>query len=167
MHTLYLISVWLHILAAVVWIGGMFFLVLVVVPWLRQGNRAAGGAFLRETGERFRGVGWVCFGILLVTGTFNLWVRGVRWGSFVDPNWLSSPFGHSVLLKLGLFAVVLVVSAIHDFSHGPKAARIIEKDPTSPEAETMRRRASLLGRVNALLALGLVAVGVTLVRGCP
>ena len=78
MHALYLLSVWVHILAATAWVGGMFFLVLVVVPWLRKGEGSNAAVFLRETGERFRSVGWACFGLLLVTGTFNLWVRGVR-----------------------------------------------------------------------------------------
>ena len=57
MHALYLLSVWIHILAATVWIGGMSFLVLVVVPWLRRGGRVEAAVFLRETGERFRNVG--------------------------------------------------------------------------------------------------------------
>lgn len=70
-HALYLFSVWVHILAATVWIGGMLFLVLVIVPWLRRGGRADPALFLRETGERFRNVGWTCFGLLLVTGTFT------------------------------------------------------------------------------------------------
>jgi len=164
---LYLLSVWIHILAAMAWIGGMFFLVLVVVPWLRAGNRANAGAFLRETGQRFRSVGWSCFAILTVTGTFNLYARGVRLGDFVRPEWLASPFGRSVLYKLGLFALVLVVSAVHDFSVGPRASVAIQRDPGSPEAERLRRQASLMGRGNVLLALALVAVAVTLVRGSP
>jgi len=164
---LYLLSVWIHILAAMAWIGGMFFLVLVVVPWLRAGDRAIAGAFLRETGERFRSVGWTCFAILAVTGTFNLYARGVRLGDLVRPEWLASPFGRSVLSKLGLFALVLAVSAVHDFSVGPRASVAIQRDPASPEAERLRRQASLMGRGNALLALALVAVAVTLVRGWP
>ncbi len=67
MHSLYLLSVWVHILAATVWIGGMLFLVLVVVPWLRKGTRSDAAVLLRETGERFRNVGWICFVVLLIT----------------------------------------------------------------------------------------------------
>lgn len=167
MHLLYLISVWFHILAAITWLGGILFLVLVVVPWLRAGNHANAAAFLRDTGMRFRNIGWVCFAVVLVTGTFNLWVRGVRFESFTDDVWLGSSFGKTTLLKLSVFALVLVISAIHDFILGPRATVAIAEDPRSAHAAVLRRRASLLGRLNALLALVLVALGVMLVRGVP
>ncbi len=167
MHTLYLVSVWLHILAATVWVGGMLFLVLVVVPWLRKGGRVDAAVFLRETGNRFRNVAWVCFLIVLVTGTFNLWVRGVRLGDFTRSEWLASSTGHTVLTKLSVFVVVLIVSAVHDFVMGPRATDAIAKNPRSPEAQSARRKASLFARVNVLLALTLVALGVMIVRGSP
>ena len=106
MHALYLLSVWLHILAATAWIGGIFFLVLVVVPWLRRGDRSTAGAFLRETGQRFRSVAWVCFGILIATGTFNLWMRGVALSDFARVEWLTSPFGRSVTWKLACSGLI-------------------------------------------------------------
>lgn len=167
MHALYVTSVFLHILAAIAWIGGMFFLVLVVVPWLRRGDRARGAAFLQQTGARFRDIGWACFAVLLVTGTFQLWRRGVRLGDLVDPAWLGSPAGTAIALKLAVFALVIAISAVHDFVHGPRATRAVQRDPSSPEAERMRRRASLFGRVNVVLALALVALGVVIVRGWP
>ena len=108
MHTLYLLSVYLHITAAIIWIGGMFFLVLVLVPWLRQGDRAQAGRVMKEAGQRFRTIGWACFAVVLATGSFNLYVRGVRFGSFVDPVWLASPFGKAVVYKLSFFALVLL-----------------------------------------------------------
>ena len=167
MRLLYLASVWLHILAATVWIGGIAFLILVVVPWLRKNRAVDAGRLLRETGERFRSVGWVCFAILVLTGSFNLWVRGVRFGSFRDPDWLASPFGKTVLAKLAVFATVLAVSAVHDFRIGPRATAAIERDSRSIAAQSLRRLAARLGRLNALLALLLVALGVVLVRGLP
>jgi putative copper resistance protein D len=167
-HVLYLLAVWLHILAAVTWIGGMFFLVLVVVPWLRGGGGGVDAArFLRETGRRFRNISWVCFAVVVATGTFALGMRGVRPSSFVDPDWLASSFGRLVLLKLTVFAVVLVVSLAHDLVLGPRATTAIAADPRSEAAATLRRRASLLARMNVLLALVLVALGDLLVRGWP
>lgn len=55
MHTLYLVSVWLHIVAAMTWIGGMIFLVAVLVPMLRRPERRAQAAELFGIlGVRFR-----------------------------------------------------------------------------------------------------------------
>ena len=167
MQALYLAFVFLHILAAIVWIGGIFFLILVVVPWLRRGDRAAAGAFLRDTGIRFRDVGWICFVVLFGTGLANLWLRGVRPGRLADPEWLATPFARAVILKVLAFTAVLVVSAVHDFVVGPRATRAMEQDPGGAEAARLRRSASLLGRLNALLALALVFLGIVLVRGWP
>jgi len=167
MYGLYLVSVWLHVLAATTWVGGMFFLVLVVVPWLRRGDRASAAVCLGETGARFRVVGWACFAVVLVTGSFNLWMRGVRLGDFVRPEWLASPFGSVVLVKLGVFALVLAASAVHDFVVGPRATALLVWESTSPRARRLRRSASLLGRATLVLALLLVGAGVVLVRGLP
>lgn len=165
---LYMFLVWLHILVATLWVGGMLFLVFVVVPWLRTpGGRKNAGVFLRETGVRFRNVAWWCFGILFVTGAANLWYRGVRLENFVESRWLASPFGQSVVRKLGLFVLVLLISAVHDFVVGPRATAAIIADPRSEEAQVARKRASILGRVNVLLALAIVALAVTIVRGWP
>jgi copper resistance protein D len=155
MHTLYLVSVWLHILAAIVWIGGMAFLVLVVVPWLRGQDRANAFALLRDTGTRFSRVGWTCFVILVVTGAFNLYVRGA---DFTSREFYTSTLGQAVMLKLAIFLAVLIVSAVHDFIVGPRAVK--------SASESDRKKASILGRLNALFALALVALGVIIVRGC-
>lgn len=165
MRALWLASVWLHIVAATVWVGGMLFLTLVVVPWLHGPGRATGIALLRDTGRRFRNIAWICFGVILVTGAFNLAMRGVRFASLLDGGWRASPFGQAVELKLGLFALVLALSALHDFVLGPRAARRLETDPGSPKALAMRRRASWMGRLNLLLGLVLILLGVMIVRG--
>ncbi len=164
---LYLIAVWLHILAATAWIGGMFFLVLVVVPWMRRSDRADAGAFWTATGKRFRIVGWACFTVSLSTGTFILYLRGVRFSDFAIAGWRNSPFGQTVMMKLAAFATVLVVSIAHDFYLGPRAALAITRDPHSGEALKLRRQASWLGRINALMAFVLVALAVMLTRGRP
>lgn len=164
---LYLISVYLHILSAIIWIGGIAFLVLVVVPWLRAGGQQIAGVFLRETGARFRSIGWICFAVLVVTGSFNLWVRGVRFSSFVEEAWLASSFGRTVMLKIAVFVAVLVTSAFHDFVVGPRATAAILADGRSADAARLRRLASLLGRLNALFAITLLGIAITLVRGCP
>lgn len=167
MTSLYVASVWLHILAATTWIGGMLFLVLVVVPWLRKQDRATAAKLMRETGTRFRSVGWACFGILVVTGTFNLYCRGVRLGDFASAAWLLSPMGKAVAIKLVLFVIVLAMSVFHDFVLGPRSTRVAMEKPNSPEALSLRKTASWMGRINVIFALAIVWLAVVIVRGWP
>lgn len=165
MGALYLFSVWLHILAATTWLGGIVFLVLVIVPALRHADRATAVTLMRDSGQRFRTVGWSCFFVLSLTGAFNLWWRGVRWSVLFDSAWSATLFGRVMWLKLAVFALVLLLSGVHDFLLGPKASRALIQVPHGPDAERLRRAASLLGRLTALLALALFALAVVLVRG--
>lgn len=166
MLTLYLVSVWLHILAATVWIGGMAFLVLVVVPLIRNPeSRPWAATFIMRSGLKFRTVGWVCFGLLIATGAFNMWFRGLRWGAFFTGEYRDNPIAVALFYKLLLVGAVLVISAVHDFWLGPRAAQIWEQHPDSAEATRFRKLASRMGRANALLALAIVFLAVCVVRG--
>jgi putative copper resistance protein D len=166
-HAFYEAVVVLHLIAAMTWLGGMFFLVLVVVPWLRKGDRATAARLLQETGTRFRSVGWACFVTLLATGVMLLDFRGVDLSHFGEAWWRAGPFGSAVLWKLAVFGAILAVSAWHDFSVGPRATRAIQADPKSAEAERLRVLASRLGRLNVALGLVILSLAVILVRGWP
>jgi uncharacterized membrane protein len=153
------------VLAALLWLGGMFFLGVVGAPVLR----AVEPPELRQRlfhalGVRFRTVGWVAIGVLLVTGALNLHLRGMlRWaGVLGERAFWETPFGHALAAKLVAVAVMLVVSGVHDFVLGPAAGRA---RPGSADAIALRRRAALLARVNALVGLVVVLAAVRLARG--
>lgn len=162
MRVLYLVSVWLHILSATAWIGGMIFLVAVVVPLLRSPllkERAT--ELLLVSGRRFRTVAWFALGTLVATGVFNVLYRGYSFGQFFTGEVFEGSWGRTLAYKLALVTVILVISAIHDFYIGIAATT----DPDLGRREKFRRAASLIGRANFLLALVVVALAVTLVRG--
>lgn len=166
MRTLYLLSVWIHILSAIVWIGGMVFLALVVVPVTRRTElRGQSGALFRWTGRRFRWIGWICLLLFVLTGIVNLAYRGYHWSDLWSGALWSGSFGQTLAVKLVLVAAILVLSAVHDFKVGPEAASLMEREPTANETRRWRRAASWFGRVNLLLALIVVMLGVMLVRG--
>lgn len=165
MHGLYLFSVWLHILAAMVWVGGMLFLVFVLVPVLRGSATPQEAArFVRATGLRFRSVGWVALCVLVATGFSNIFLRGISPADLVSGGFWSSGWGHVLGVKLVLVAVVLILSLVHDFRVGPRASTALAANPTSPEALKLRKAASWMGRFNVLLGLAIVALGVVLAR---
>lgn len=166
MHGLYLVSVWLHILAATVWIGGMAFLVMVIVPTIRRPeNRSIAARLVSETGLRYRTVGWTCLAIMLLTGIFNIGYRGYRWGDVWSGELWQGAFGTALAWKLGLVVAVGVLSAVHDFFIGPRAATVWMEAPDSTEALRLRKLASRMGRMTALLALAVVFLAVAMLRG--
>jgi uncharacterized membrane protein len=162
-----LFVIWLHVVAAAVWVGGMIFIAAVLVPVVRSPEFAKhAGPLVKATGRRFRGIGWFVLGVLVVTGFLNLAYRGIGPAEWFSAELWATPFGRRLAVKLALVAVVLAVSGVHDFSIGPRAGRAVSEAPGSPEALALRRRASLLGRFNLILGLVIVGFGVVLARGC-
>lgn len=168
MHTLYLLSVWLHLIAAMTWIGGMLFLVTVLVPLLRQPSmRERAMELFHQLGVRFRLVGWFALGTLVVTGTFNIVHRGYSLGQIVTGEAFAGAWGHALAGKLFLVTLIIVSSFAHDFYIGPKATRLAREGAPPEQRDRLRRTASWMGRITLLLALAVVAIAVTLVRGGP
>lgn len=162
--SLYHLNVTIHVLAALLWLGGMFFLGAVGAPVLRKVEPPALRAELfRRLGEQFRNVGWIAIGILIATGIGNLYFRGLlRWDVFGSRAFWAAPYGHSLAWKLGTVSAMVALSALHDFVLGPAASRAV---PGSPEALRLRRRAALLARLNAGVGIILIIAAVRLARG--
>jgi uncharacterized membrane protein len=162
--SLYHLNVTLHVLAALLWLGGMFFLAAVGAPVLRRVEPPALRAELfQQLGLQFRTVGWGAIAVLLVTGTFNLAFRGIlSWEVLTNGAFWASPYGHALAWKLGAVAAMVVTSALHDFVYGPRATRAAAG---GPEALRLRRRAAVLARANAVFGIVLVVAAVRLARG--
>ena len=157
MRAVYLASVTLHLLAAIFWLGGMFFLGVVGAPMLRRIEPAE----LRQQlfhglGVRFRTLGWWAIAVLIVTGVLNLGFRGwFAWeGVLGSRAFWTTAAGHSLAWKLVIVVTMIAVSAVHDFVLGPRAGLAA---PGSAEAWA--------ARVNALAGVALVLVAVRLARG--
>ena len=162
--SLYFLNVTIHVLAALLWLGGMFFLAAVGAPVLRGVQPPElRAALFRQLGEQFRRVGWIAIAVLLVTGTLNLHFRGLlSWQVLGSGNFWDSAYGIALAWKLGAVTAMLVVQAVHDFHLGPAASRV---EPGSPEMLVMRRRAALLARLSAILGIVVVIAAVRLARG--
>lgn len=163
MRALYLANVTVHILAAMFWLGGMFFLGVVGAPALRALESAAlRQQIFQQLGVRFRSAGWWAIAILVLTGTLNVYFKGWLHGSVLGSSdfWIT-PVGHALLFKLLGVAAMIIVSSIHDFVLGPRAGRAA---PGSPQAISLRAHAAHLARLNALLGVLVVVAAVMLAR---
>jgi uncharacterized membrane protein len=160
---LYFANVTVHVLAALLWLGGMFFLGVVGAPVLRKVEPPALRAELfRLLGERFRVVGWGAIAVLVLTGLLNLHYRGLLGSALLETPFWASAYGRALAWKLSAVAAMIAVSALHDFVLGPAAGRA---RPGSPEAVSLRVGAAWLARVNALFGVIVVIAAVRLARG--
>ncbi len=164
--TVYYVTVYLHLLSALIWLGGMFFFVLVGAPVLRKVDPPAlRRRLFHELGMGFRRVGWGAIGVLLATGVLTLHLRGVlRWETLGSAEWWGTPFGRALAWKLAVVAVMIAVSAFHDFLFGPRAGAS-ESVEASSVRERHRRIALLLARVNGVAGLLLIYWAMRLARG--
>lgn len=163
MRGLYLTSVTLHLLAAVYWLGGMWFLALVAAPVMRRDlGEAERGRLFQGVGRRFRLHGMLAFAVLLVTGLMNLSLRGwLRPEVLGAADFWASPLGHALAAKLGLVLLMFLLTGAHDSLLGAQTA-----PDASPERNERRRRAAVwLARGNAVIGLVIVYFAVRIVRG--
>jgi copper resistance protein D len=133
-----------HLVAAITWIGGMLFIALVLVPVTRRvDDIALRRRLVQAVGRRFRTVGWIALVVLVLTGLANLALR---------PELLGLP---RFWVKATLVTLALVLSGVHDFVLGPRAGR--------PDLySAARAQASWLARAEVVVVLAIVGLGLAL-----
>jgi len=139
---------WLHLMAAILWIGGTLAVSLVVHPVLRAElpDDARRGVY-RELGRRFTKLQWWTWTVLAATGGLKLW--SIRRA----PEVFLGPFGKVLAVKLTLVAGMAALSLIHALVWGPA---LVSRASASAERAALARRAAFWGKVNGLLMIGIV-----------
>lgn len=97
------IRLFLHVVAATVWVGGQLTLA-GLVPRLRAISVDAP----RIAAQAFNRIAWPAFAVLVATGLWNL--------AAVKPTW-DNAYGHTLILKLVVVAVSGVTALAHARSH--------------------------------------------------
>ncbi|MCL6595372.1 MAG: hypothetical protein K6V73_04080 [Firmicutes bacterium] len=163
---------YVHVLAAMFWIGEMLFLALVAGPYSRTLPAEERAELFRSLGRRSRPYAWTAIGLLLVTGVANLLLMGIRPAELFAWSFYLTPLGTVLGLKLAAVAVLLVGVVGHDVVLVERSARLgerLRREGPSPallaEIERARRWASWLGRMNLFLALVVSLLGTGLVVG--
>lgn len=151
MGILHLTADALHLLAAASWIGGLVSLVLLLSVAGRDQTHA-GLSFARDATQRFSTMGIAIVVVVLATGIVNAWILV---GSF--HILIVTEYGRLLMLKMALFAVMLLIAATNRFWLTPRLAL---PSGSEPQLKVLRRllRNSMIEIALALMIFAIVGM---------
>ena len=146
-----LVSVWLHLLGVVAWIGGLMYQAHVLGPAARRD----GAASLVELLRRARRVTWVAIALVVVTGLYNVTLLGPL------DRALQSGAALLLALKFMLVLAAVAIAGQRDFAQVPRLARAVAAgDDPHPALSAIAR----MDRIVLLLAVVIIYLGLAVSR---
>ena len=155
------VAYWLHMLATVVWIGGLAAVALLVLPAARKAlDPAASAALFSQLQNRLQQVGWFSLALLAVTGMFQMSASPFYEGFLA----IGSPWSMTILAKHLVIGLMVLASAYVTWGLLPALRRILllrAAGRTVDESATasLQRRETWLLRLN--LALSVIVLALT------
>lgn len=146
-----ILAVWLHVLAVVIWMGGLAYQAHSLAPAARRGNPTT----FAELASRSRPVSWAALALAILTGLYNITLLGSLEAV------MESGAALALASKLILVLVIVSLTAQRDFAQIPRLRRALatSDDPTTPLAAIRR-----LDGITLLLALIVLYLGVFVSR---
>lgn len=143
---------WIHLLAAITFIGGWMFVQLVVRPSLTEGKAKVPSMealeMAKKFGQRFKMVGWVSLMALVFTGASQL--LDESGSARIETSW-----GLIMMLKLFVFAIVGGLIFVHDLILDPYGVSAKSK---KTETEPLLFSGKVVWVQRAILSLSLAVL---------
>lgn len=111
----------LHLLAAFVWLGHMFFWSLFGGPMLKKIDPPETASRLRAVSMRVGGLGWPALLVLVSTGAYLLGRRGIGLDTLLSAELLATTVGRAIALKLVLVAGMVLYQIAFAHRRAPRA----------------------------------------------
>ncbi|MDD5367729.1 MAG: CopD family protein [Anaerolineaceae bacterium] len=147
----------LHLLATVIWVGGLASLVLLVAPSARRTLEPGPYAVvLAQAQRRLQVVGWFALTVLTITGLFQM---------SANPNYkgflaIANPWAVAILLKHLTFGGMILVSGYVTWGLNPALQRVALQQAAGREVRAQLER--LHRRERGLLWINLALAGLIL-----
>ena len=107
---LHTVRLFVHLLAATVWVGGQ-----LTLAGLVPGLRALSPDAPRTVARRFNRIAWPAYAVLIVTGVWNI--------TEVDDPW-SGEYGTTLMVKLAVVVLSGLSAWLHAVSKTPKGLAV-------------------------------------------
>lgn len=143
----------LHMLATVLWLGGIGALLLWVIPFLHKTQPPEKrAALLEQIQRRFDPLVWLCFVILAATGMFQMSANPNYQGLLaIENRWAVALFiKHLLFVGMGAINAALTFIILPGLK---RAALLQSRNLPAPEAELLQTRQRLLLRINLVMGV--------------
>ncbi|HXG67576.1 MAG TPA: DUF4149 domain-containing protein [Blastocatellia bacterium] len=157
---MYALNVWIHLVMAAVWVGGLIYTAAVVVPYAVSHGPEERQRILRGLARRFRRIGWGSLILLILTGLGNL-ALGRPDASIWEIITGAGSTSFWLRWKLALIAVMIALMAFHDIT----SIRAAQRYEGNRESAPGNRAGSMAAALATLIAIAILYVSVRLVRG--
>jgi putative copper resistance protein D len=148
--TLYVINNFIHLLTAVIWIGGMIYTNLVFMPSLTVIEPSQRGAMIGAVEKRFTIVSWTSIFVLLASGFFKTPEEML----FTTSN----SYGFMITVKHIIFLVMILFGSLITFKYAPLLRIKAPKAGEKPSDEFIKAQKSLkiLSSINMILGIAVL-----------
>lgn len=121
----------LHLMGAAAWLGGLFYIGLVLVPAIATLPLRRRARVLALGLPHFGALAIVSAGMLAATGSLNATIRLSSLAQLV-----TTAYGRTLAIKIELFLVMAAISTYHAFFLRPRLAQALAATPTEAASET-------------------------------
>jgi uncharacterized membrane protein len=110
---------WIHVISAVIGVGGMAFLLFVMMPSLGALDPEQRGLLAKQVMDRFRWISWSAIFLLLVSGLYG--IREYYWEMAWGKSWALLTV--KIVLALFVFVIALALTLPLKFFDRVRARR--------------------------------------------
>jgi uncharacterized membrane protein len=149
MYLIQTFILWVHLFAALIFVGGSFFMWMVVLPASRglSEEESERTRVIAAIARKFGPVAWYSLLILVATGLYN-----ATW-YLPDMAFLFSTEAGLILFTKSILVMVLIVTVyIHNVYYGKRISRLA-REKRAQELASLRKRSRVISTLNLILML--------------
>lgn len=148
------IIMWIHLLAAAIWVGGSLFIGIVFSPLLKTmyGSIEERLQIMIKVGKRFNKIAVPSLIILIGTGLYNSHVL------LSKPDLLmATSYGNFLIIKIILVIALVITYIVHvRVIRKDVEEKIMSKQMTPQQIQKLRKKIIILGEITVVLSVAIL-----------
>lgn len=142
------LSDWLHLMSTAVWIGGLGFFVVILLPQLGKLTTEDRRLYLAGAVRRFSPIALACVVLLVGSGSVSMLAHNTTLDDLLNSDW-----GHALLFKFALLGLLIAMGALNMFVTRPRLDALRQNDPEAVTKMSLTFRWLMNGEITLAAAV--------------